>query len=108
MRSRMLHTNPSLCRRLFGDRFVTLSLLLIALSVLLALPFGALPVSRLAGSARAVNAESSPLSTSRVAPVGTITVTDLTQKISSTGGCSLPEAIYSSEYHNNKRAVGRW
>jgi hypothetical protein len=101
MRSRMLRTNPSLCRRLFGDRFVTLSLLLIALAVLLALPFGALPVSRLAGSARAVNAESSPVSTSRVAPVGTITVTDLTQKISSSGGCSLPEAIYSSEYANN-------
>ncbi len=30
-----------------------------------------------------------------------IYVTNLTQKISSTGGCSLPEAIYSSEYHNN-------
>ena len=32
---------------------------------------------------------------------GVIFVTDLTQKISSTGGCSLPEAIYSANFDNN-------
>jgi hypothetical protein len=32
----------------------------------------------------------------------TIYVTNLTQKISSTGGCSLPEAIYSSALHTNQ------
>ena len=39
-----------------------------------------------------------PSSISRAA---TITVTDLTQKISSTGGCSLPEAIYSANFDRN-------
>jgi CSLREA domain-containing protein len=35
-------------------------------------------------------------------PAGaTIVVTDLTQKISSSGGCSLPEAIYSANFDRN-------
>src|SRR6266567_4642459 len=101
MRSRIRCANSSLGSRLLGNGFVTRSLLLIAFAVLLALPFGAVPVSRLAEFASAVSAESNPVTIGRVAPAGTITVTDLTQKISNTGGCSLPEAIYSSEYADN-------
>jgi hypothetical protein len=36
-----------------------------------------------------------------LAPTGLITVTTTAQKISDGGGCSLQEAIYSSQYHNN-------
>ncbi|HWY44497.1 MAG TPA: choice-of-anchor Q domain-containing protein [Candidatus Sulfotelmatobacter sp.] len=36
---------------------------------------------------------------------GVIFVTDLTQKIGSTGGCSLPEAIYSANFDNNIAVV---
>ena len=36
-----------------------------------------------------------------LAPTGLITVTTTAQKISDSGGCSLQEAIYSSEYHSN-------
>ena len=96
MRSSARCTDPNLFKGL-GTRI----LLMLALTVMLAVPFGALPVSRLAELARAVSAESTPLITSSAAPSGTIAVTDLTQKISNSGGCSLPEAIYSSEYANN-------
>src|SRR5882672_10431977 len=81
MKSPMPHS--TLWKRIFANRLATIGLLVLAVMVLLTLPFGA------------------PVTTSRATPTNPIYVTDLTQKISSTGGCSLPEAIYSSEYHNN-------
>jgi hypothetical protein len=81
MKSPMPHS--TLWKRIFANRSATIGLLVLAVMVLLTLPFGAL------------------ITTSRATPGTPIIVTDLTQKISSTGGCSLPEAIYSSEYANN-------
>jgi len=97
----MRYAESNLGSRLIPTRFVTISLLMLTLMALLTLPYGALTISHHAEFSPAVSAASDPVTTARAPAGNSIFVTDLTQKISSNGGCSLPEAIYSSQYANN-------